>query len=120
MTYKLGNREVDAETFVRAWWNHVDVLPSHRGIAWSIAYLPQNSFEREGCNAAITAAADFTVQRREEIRLVEEEIDWLAPIMGGQYYPSDNAKVDRIVAREQAALASLKRGMREPADAEKE
>jgi hypothetical protein len=78
----------------------------------------------------IEAAAEFTRNRLEQIRQVEEEILWIKRTiklanqslrMGG-FEVSDSAKTElfdclaineRILAREQAALAELKRGMKE-------
>jgi hypothetical protein len=65
------------------------------------------------------AAREFTEQRLEEIRQVEAEVDaaysdvrWFA--QGAQYEDKEQEAIHlRILAREQAALAALKRGLKE-------
>jgi len=65
----------------------------------------------ESQTAAWSAAAAFTRERKEQIRLVEEEIDYVRAFIK---LPSgeEHSVWSRILAREQAALAELKRGMR--------
>ena len=63
-------------------------------------------------------AAEFTRQRLEEIRQVEEEIGILSRVgaignTNGQLQDCARA-IARILAREQEHLASLRRGMKEP------
>ena len=66
------------------------------------------------------AAAAFTLQREEEIRQVEEEISLLlnsmplqVVVIGNTPIPDVQAARSRILAREQAALAELKKGWKE-------
>jgi len=73
------------------------------------------------------AAAAFTLQREEEIRQVEEEVrlltdqerhEWAAssispPDGAQQCYIVRALRFGRILAREQAALAELKKGWKE-------
>jgi len=56
------------------------------------------------------AAAEFTRERLEQIRQLEEEIAWLSD--GIDVTGDDEPIGERILAREQAALADLKRGMK--------
>jgi hypothetical protein len=68
-----------------------------------------------------TAAAEFTRQRLEEIRQVEEEIAILNEGLSVITLPQDEKyamPLTRIVAREQELLATLKRGLRASFDRE--
>ena len=59
------------------------------------------------------AAAEFTEQRMEEIRQLEEEILFLgADLIDCEGIPDMVAVIKRILTREQVALVSLKRGMK--------
>lgn len=85
-------------------------------------------FHADNLPAAWQAAFDFTKAREEEIRQVEEEISWLterteiSPKLQELYdkrtwefsaeFLKDKQTAKRILAREQAALAELQRGMK--------
>jgi hypothetical protein len=56
-------------------------------------------------------AAEFTREREEQIRQVEEEVR-LLNLIWPTYYPSDSETMKRILEREQATLAELKKGWR--------
>jgi len=58
------------------------------------------------------AAYDFTLAREEEIRQVEEEIKFLHELKSFGSWVENHTGWQRILAREQAALADLKRGMK--------
>jgi hypothetical protein len=60
---------------------------------------------------AWSAARAFTEEREKQIAEVEEEIALLSSI-GQHYVPPAKVTRDRILAREQAALDELKRGMK--------
>ena len=65
---------------------------------------------------SIRAAAEYTIQRQEEIRQVEEEIiDLKATVLMAASTGQTKCETinRRILAREQAALAELQRGMKE-------
>ena len=64
---------------------------------------------------AIRAAAEFTRERLEEIRQVEEEIKLIKTVLDIDWVRLEwLADAERILVREQAALTELRRGMREP------
>ena len=112
----------DAESKVRAAWEKVDARPTHTGhgfvvrlpVIWNQA-LTDGYFKSE--EGAWSAALAFTEQRLREIAEVEEEIEILNSEIEE---PDDNWKDPsqaveaflRILDREQAALAELKRGMK--------
>jgi hypothetical protein len=59
------------------------------------------------------AAAEYTRERLEQIRLVEEEILWLGAAFNSEWsYWKEKPLRERILAARQAALAELKRGMK--------
>lgn len=63
-----------------------------------------------------SAAAEFTRNRREQIRQVEREIEAVRAAQEYWIRYTDDPKIclwSRILAREQAALAELRRGMRQ-------
>lgn len=60
-----------------------------------------------------SAAYAFTLEREEQIRQVEEEIALMEFIVQAQDEFNDIVAAKRILAREQAALAELKKGMRQ-------
>jgi len=66
-----------------------------------------------------SAAYDFTRQREEEIRMVEEEIVFLADTVASYNYTQSNPCQkdvvinDRIIAKLSAEIATLRRGMKE-------
>jgi hypothetical protein len=58
-----------------------------------------------------SAAAEFTRERLEQVRQVEEEIAWLTD---GMAVSGDEEPIgDRILARLKEALAALKKGMKD-------
>lgn len=64
-------------------------------------------------DAAWLAAATFTDERLEEIRQVEEELAWLKVVQSIFYSnPARRAIRARLLARTEAHLADLQRGMR--------
>jgi hypothetical protein len=59
----------------------------------------------------IVAADEFAGERLEQVRQVEEEIDDIKGL--AQYFGANTVKAwQRILARERAALAELRRGMK--------
>ena len=114
----------DAESKVRAVWERVEV--EHGG---HYIYLWPN--EDRGCCAvwhSWESALAFTEQRLEEIRQVEEEINWLGlRLWEDQLFAIKAAQADtewlerevpdhcrgkRILAAREAHIAELKRGMK--------
>jgi len=61
---------------------------------------------------AWSAAYAFTIEREEAIRQVEDEIELLQDSQSGFQSGPDWDAFERILAREQAALESLKKGMK--------
>jgi hypothetical protein len=110
---------MDDKKYVRARWERAEECPrsSSQGKTWCIS-LGGKRFTRANVpeDDAPTAAAAwhearvFTFQREEEVRRVEEEIDWLRRKEHLQNV-EDAAIWKRVLAREQAELADLKRGM---------
>jgi hypothetical protein len=104
------------ERFVRDHWvnqehlNLYQITPEKYSFNWSwdggVVGLFVNPKE------AWAAARAFTEKRLEEIRQVEEEIRWLKATVAWRH--TKGFEVDRIVAREHAALERLKAGMKEP------
>ena len=108
------------EEYVRSKWRGVQqyVCGGTNGNSY---YVGSDGFIASFCgeteNESWTAAAEFTRQREEKIRQVEEEIGvcegclrmWQPPF-GNDY--GGVGPMKRILAREQAALAELKRGMK--------
>ena len=110
------------EEYVRSRWDvyvwqstekehFVDLL--HSGDAEHGAYTFPAATEAKSWSAA----AEFMCGREAQIRLVEEEIKQMQTRIG--LYSGDAGKIEaaividkRILAREQAALESLKKGMR--------
>jgi hypothetical protein len=116
----------EAEALVRKHWQWVQVRLSepYEGVPqgkW-VARLPLLPFSQIGFDTedeAWFAAAAFTEQRREEIRQVEEEIDYVSgfnriPHRSGKY--EEHPVWTRILAREQAALDALRQGWKEDGD----
>ena len=72
-------------------------------------------FHADNRPAAWQAAYDFTLAREEQIREVEEEIEFLEfthnVARNQAYHHKWLESLVRILAREQAALAELKKGM---------
>lgn len=111
------------EDFVRAHWDLGKWEPrrGHDG-RYGIAGVP-NSGRCDDLSDAWLCARAFTEQRLEEIRQVEREIELIAENVdgrahriryGGEAWPIATrlqATFARILAREQQALADLKRGM---------
>ena len=94
------------EKFVREHW--IDVYTRGDGI-FAGAYKLQNNH-----GGAWSAAAEFTRKRMAEIAEVMREIDFLNNVirtMGDTGYSAWRPEQDRILSREQAALADLERGM---------
>jgi hypothetical protein len=127
------------EQFVREHWSEPWLADSHDGkhygIVLATASLAVWSKDRSGWaefgtpEQAWSAAAAFTRERLEQIRQVEEEITQVGHALGkeiAQKREDEGAGYDvlasddedhvviwnRILAREQAALAELKKGMR--------
>jgi len=103
------------EKFVREHFDGVWLRGARKSgcwVQWGEASLGRLVFSEA---EAWSAAAAFTRQRLEEIRQVEEEIENIRSSSeglqeNGEYYRM--RVFDRILAREQAALAELKRGMK--------
>jgi hypothetical protein len=115
-------------------WQHVEVVGPHEGCWWVIVgtemleyrYATPTARSRED---AILLAAEFTRTRLEQIRQVEREITWLEETIDFDWFVDEARRAKdwsgkcfgvvarsthtmaRILAREQAALADLKRGM---------
>jgi len=96
------------EDEVRKAWNAKFMISQTRG---RVRCIFDGLEQWSTCNWA--AAAEFTSQRLEEIRRVDEEIECLK-MWRSMVEPKDIPwkAADRILAREQAALAELKRGLR--------
>ena len=62
-------------------------------------------------------AAQFIEKTRNEIAQVREEIDWLEGFSAYAEHSIYGPARQRILARQQAALADLQRGMKEASDA---
>ena len=111
----------DAESKVRAVWKRVTYSETGLTPAGPCYVVISNDdhptagstlFMEHGSSkeAVFAAALAFTEQRLREIAEVEEELEEIAAEMStwDREYPAWN----RILAREQAALAELKRGMK--------
>jgi hypothetical protein len=110
------------EQFVREHWEWAVVAP-----AVPFSGLKQDEFELmlpgfkwpvgfKSPDEAWSRAAEFTLERLEQIRQVEEEIEWLCQIQFGytclQDLENRSKAQKRILAIEQARLVELKRGMK--------
>ncbi len=99
---------MDAKQAENLVWKFWEVVSHGRLRCANIPGRENICFDCDDAGAWLAAAA-FTEDRLEQIRQVEEEIDFL--FEGA--IPHRNADIrSRILAREQAALADLKRGMR--------
>lgn len=109
------------EEYVRARWQSVSVTDWYAGTstltqAWSI-WLPCGWTSPVGGTATDaemwSAARAFTEQREQAIANVEDEIEWLNwPSVKNVCTREGDLARCRIIAREQAALAELQRGLR--------
>jgi len=111
------------EQFVREHWERAEACP-HRDNRQCCISLGGRMFTRVTVpntvsgyapseSEAWAAARVFTEARLEEIRQVEEEIEYLEDFAFGQPWK-------RILFREQAALAELKRGLKKKPAASQE
>jgi hypothetical protein len=94
------------EEFVRANWENV-----HR-CDGSYILISKGGHRNFADFPGWQAAAQFTRDRLEAIRQIEEEIEWLRGMCAWREHGIYGPRYDRILAREQAALADLKRGMK--------
>lgn len=101
------------EEYVRERWKFVVSRKRDDMDAWELNLGGpwfDNTFENQ--EKAIAAARTFTEAREEAIRLVEEEITAIEFFLAEDCSPEEEATIyKRILARELAALAELKRGM---------
>ena len=95
------------EEYVRSKWEGV-----HVGEITGMIRVGERDNIRNEAGRSWCAAAEFTRQREEKIRQVEEEIAYLHNIMGEAVNKAPTHCIHRILACEQAALAELKRGMK--------
>jgi len=115
----VSDEEYVRSKWERVWWTSSDTGPID-GTRLHVG--GQEFFERNsvgnvelymipGLEARLwQAAAEFTSQREEEIRLVEEEIAWISDGMAViEYMPI----AQRILTRLQEILADKKRGLKE-------
>lgn len=111
--------------FVRTWVRDLDsygtdqfniaLFHTKQSATWC-----ENSFKRwqedntkAGIKKAINAAFAFTKERERQIAEIEEEIQWLETVQSIFYSNKNRAAAKkRILAREQAALQEMRRGMR--------
>ena len=106
------------EKLVRAAWKDTS-LGGLRVYEIRAFHLYLGAWKHEGTvknkEAIWAAAAEFTIQRQQEIAELREEILALRDRMAylAHWQPEDGAIYARTVAREQAALAELQRGMKE-------
>jgi hypothetical protein len=111
------------EKFVCDHWERAQVCPhphdqrcwiSLGGRTFTRVTVPESiSDYAENEAAAWSAAKAFTEARLEEIRLVEEEIEFLGILQRNlTMTDSELIAIEGIIVREQAALSELKRGMR--------
>lgn len=106
----------DDEEFVREHWEHVD---THKADEHSEPWIFFTSnalymaFRAENRAELFAKGADFTRKRLDQIRQVEQEIMWVKGNghMGECEFDCCKTR-NRIIAREQAVLAELKRGMK--------
>ena len=118
------------EEFVRSVWKTVteSEYDPHEGytIPQTRVDFGHHHYTEIKAADAWSAAAEFTRERLEQIRKVEEEIAYLTPQRDSMRKRNSCEAIeaqpawfqawdilDRILAREQAALAELKRGMKE-------
>ena len=105
------------EAYVRSKWRMVYYFPeTPADEGYLLQIFKDNSmreiYEEHSMSAedAWDAAYAFTLAREEEVRQVEEEV---ALLKGWRYVQEGiSPQATRILAREQAALDELKRGMR--------
>jgi hypothetical protein len=104
------------EKFVREHWEWFKLRFSepHEGYAQGVyvVEIPMRKFSDEDESVALSLAAEYTRSRLEEIRQVEEEIATQSEFCQHGDECGLCAVVARTVARLQAALAELKRGMK--------
>jgi hypothetical protein len=129
MTDMSEDERVVQEAYVRERWNNVGCKKNRVFADYFIpkarAILSGNSLCYNEAQAW-QAAYEFTLAHEEEIRKLEEEINWVERILPSERswewclqsssqvadYVRFCAQGYRILAREQAALAELKKGMR--------
>ncbi len=107
----VSNEAITDEEFVRKHGIcNVHALPLGKTLFWGYADgHHRRDWEFEDEDEAWAAAAEFTRERLEQIRQVEEEIEWLASIEDDV---TPNDIFNGIMMREQAARSALKKGMK--------
>ena len=104
------------EQFVREHWENVGIKHYHMdGICYWMVHqnghgIPLHGYESPGL--AWAAAAEFTEQRLEEIRKVEEALDWVEIIDSATNYVTLLPTKEFVVALLNEKLESLKKEMR--------
>jgi|SRR5690242_9416995 len=101
--------------FVKQHWVTPGVYSSGAG-SWYAMNLYPGTERLGGCNlssrkAAWKAAAEFTRQRLEEIRQVEQEIG-ITRILSLSLIGGDRSLLEGVIARLEAALSDLRKGMK--------
>jgi hypothetical protein len=106
---------MDDEEFVRAHWEEPTYFRPAHVINVSSGYTQDSVVSGESEDAAWSAAAEFTRERLEQIRQIKQEMS----LLGGMVVllsvePGDETApiYQRTIARLEAALADLKRGMK--------
>jgi len=103
------------EEFVREHWETVKLFDAEHVIDIYIVPPGQAQSWREDLRTftSWSKAVEFTRKRLEQIRLVEIEINWLSNVASLRGSPQwERDAYERILAREQAALTELRRGMK--------
>jgi hypothetical protein len=108
---------VTDEEYVRSKWEEVNISKFANSkpfwIASKTEYLGDGPFEFE--EEMWSAARAFTEKREEEISQVKQELMFLGmslvDVKDGEWHEGYVAVVGRILARTEARLADLKRGM---------
>jgi hypothetical protein len=122
---KPTKEQMTDEEYVRSKWEAVEVEQDcYADWYYSLGGIYDSTQHFSTEEETWSAAAEFTRQREEEIRQVEAEVAMARKLfMESAVFDtnsSETAIFDRIFAREQQALADLKRGWREVNEAKKE
>ena len=104
--------QAENEAFVRGHWGWFRMRFSepYEGYAQGVHVIeiPGKKFSHQNQSVALASAAEFTEQRMEEIQNVVDEIASITALL--DEYKVIRPRWERILAREQAALESLKKG----------
>lgn len=111
---------MDDKQYVRSRWERAEECPRPRpaddptwcislgGRRFTVANVPETDAETEV--AAWSAARAFTEEREKQIAKIAQEIRWLMNRLDEE--AEDAGIVTSIIAREQAEVNELKRGMK--------